>query len=369
MRLPTTILAVALLGACAGERPIASPAVVSAELVIFRGAELARVRCLVVAPLENASNAPLAAQAATTSLLSGISATGTRVFPVKELRDIFRDTPMELPEGIPPALAMELALLVGADAAVYGTVEGMAGGADPGVIVSVRLALSPRRELLYASTFAVKPNAGESIEGAVRRSLADATHSMYLRLGGFRGGTCFDRKRLESLRALAVTESTPKVAVAPPPAPAPAPPRPPAPPAAASAPPRAAPPLTVTARQKEWAEQLRALEPFLVDEVAFSGRTAQLQRDSGLADLAIALLANPEIRVRIEGHVDATNDAAADARLSVDMAKAAADRLAELGIPSNRVQVAGRGSDNPRLPNFTVRGRAANRRIEAVGLK
>ena len=86
MRLSTHLIAVALLGACAGERPIPSPSVVSAELGIFRAAELARVRCLVVAPLENASNAPLAAQAATTSLLSGISATGTRVFPVNELR-------------------------------------------------------------------------------------------------------------------------------------------------------------------------------------------------------------------------------------------------------------------------------------------
>jgi outer membrane protein OmpA-like peptidoglycan-associated protein len=380
MRLRSSSLAIALLGACAGSHPAPSPSVVSAELGIFRAAELARVRCLVVAPFENASSAPLAAAAATSSLLSGISASGTRVFPVSELRALFRDTPVELPEGIPPGLAMELAQLVGADAAVYGTVEGFAEGADPGLVVSVRLALSPRRELLYASTFAVKTRPGETIESAVRRSLSDATHEMFLRLGGFRGASCFDRKRLESLRALALAgEGSVKPAALPAPAPPPVA-APVQPPPAAALPTVAAPakgagpvppprPATTTPRQKEWAQELGAHEPFLVDDVAFAGRTPQLQRDGGLADLAIAILATPEVRVRIEGHVDATNDAAADARLSMDMAKAASDRLAELGVPAGRVLVAGRGADNPRLPNFTARGRATNRRIEAVGLK
>ena len=132
MRLRLSTLPVALLAACAGQRPVPSPAVVSAELGIFRAAELARVRCLVVAPFENASNAPLAAEAATAALLSGVARRGTRVFPVKELRALFRDTPVELPEGIPPGLAMELAQLVGADAAIYGTVEGWRAAGDRG---------------------------------------------------------------------------------------------------------------------------------------------------------------------------------------------------------------------------------------------
>lgn len=366
MRSLAPLLGISLLASCAAGRPAEAPSVVSAELGIFRAAELARVRCLVVAPLENASNAPLAAEAATTSLLAGVSATGTRVFPVKELRAIFRDTPIELPEGIPPGLAMELAQLVGADAAIYGTVEGAADG-DPGLVVSVRLALSPERQLLYASTFGVKARPGETVETAVRRSLSAATHEMFLRLGGFRGGSCFDRKRLESLRSLAVAEASPRPVAAPPVAtPPPAPPPPPAPAAAPSAPPR---PVAWTPRQKEWAQLITGQESFIVEEVSFAGRTSQLQRDSGLADLAIALLSTPGGRVRIEGHVDATNDSPADMRLSLAMAQAAADRLRDLGIPSSRIQVSGRGSQNPRLPNFTARGRNTNRRIEAVGLK
>jgi flagellar motor protein MotB len=47
------------------------------------------------------------------------------------------------------------------------------------------------------------------------------------------------------------------------------------------------------------------------------------------------------------------------------MAQAAARRLVELGVESGRLSVAGRGSDSPLVPNFTARGRAANRRIEA----
>jgi outer membrane protein OmpA-like peptidoglycan-associated protein len=365
MRDSFSLLAVALLGGCAASHPAPTVSVVSAELGIFRAAELARVRCLLVAPFENASSAPLAAASATSSLLSGVSASGTRVFPVGELRALFRDTPVELPEGVPPGLAMELAQLVGADAAVYGTVEGKADGADPGLVVSVRLALSPSRELLYASTFAVKARPGETIETAVRRALADATHEMFLRLGGFRGGSCFDQKRLDSLRALAVADAAPRPHAAAGPAPTPAP--------VATQQPSASPaqsrPAAITPRQKEWALRLGLREQFLIDDVAFAGRTAQLLRDSGLADLAIAILSTPEIRVRVEGHVDATNDAAADARVSMDMARAAVGRLVELGVPAGRVLVSGRGAENPLLPNFTARGRTANRRVEAVGLK
>jgi outer membrane protein OmpA-like peptidoglycan-associated protein len=362
MRVLRPVLAIALLGGCVAERPIPSPSVVSAELGIFRAAELARVRCLIVAPFENASNSPLAAEVATGAVLSGLSASGTRVFPVKELRALFRDTPVELPEGVPPGLAMELAQLVGADAAIYGTIEGTSGRADPGLIVSVRLALSPQRELLYATTFAVAPRRGETAESAVRRTLSETTNAMIVRLGNSRGGSCFDRHRLDSLRALALAEGTPKPAP-PPPVPAPEPAPVPTP---RSTPPHSAP---LTAHQKDFAQRLARREQFIVDDVAFKGRTAQLQRDSGLADLAFALVTTPDAKVKIEGHVDTTNDPVEDAQLSTAMAQAAADRLAELGVPRERIQVEGRGSDSPRLPNFTVRGRTANRRIEAVGLK
>jgi outer membrane protein OmpA-like peptidoglycan-associated protein len=168
------------------------------------------------------------------------------------------------------------------------------------------------------------------------------------------------------------------VAAAPPagaPAPAAAPVVPGSPPArATTAPPAArrpqAPPAPTsrTPRQTEWARRLASAERFVVEDVAFAGRTADLERDLGLADLAVALFAEPSVSIRVEGFVDATSDPGADRTLSAAMAQAAAKELAELGIPRHRVTAAGRGGESPRLPNFTARGRGANRRLEAVAV-
>jgi outer membrane protein OmpA-like peptidoglycan-associated protein len=124
-----------------------------------------------------------------------------------------------------------------------------------------------------------------------------------------------------------------------------------------------------TQRQADWAKRLDQGDRIVLEDVAFAGRSADLQRDAGLADLAAALLAQPGVSVRLEGFVDATNDRTADHKLSLSMAQAAARRLAALGVPRQRVSSNGRGGDSPRLPNFTTRGRAANRRLEAVAVR
>jgi outer membrane protein OmpA-like peptidoglycan-associated protein len=125
-------------------------------------------------------------------------------------------------------------------------------------------------------------------------------------------------------------------------------------------------PTLNTARQREWARALLARGRIQLDEVAFAGRTDDLARDGGLADLAVVLQATPELTVRLEGFVDSSADAAGDLKLSAAMAQAAAARLRELGVDGGRVATAGRGSESPILPNFTARGRAANRRVEVV---
>jgi flagellar motor protein MotB len=40
-----------------------------------------------------------------------------------------------------------------------------------------------------------------------------------------------------------------------------------------------------------------------------------------------------------------------------------------MGIARDRITWAGRAGEKPLLPNFTARGRTANRRIEVVGLR
>jgi outer membrane protein OmpA-like peptidoglycan-associated protein len=332
---------------------------------VLRAAELARVRCLLVAPFENASDAPLAADAATAALVAAIDPERTQVFPNGDLRALFRDTSLELPPGIAPSLALELAELLGADAALYGAVEGRAHDAGGELLVTLRLALAGDRNLLWATTARVSPATDERPEAAVQRTVAEALRPVLARIGDTGRKRCFDPERTRALREYALAEvrpaanapaTEPAAAAAPaaePPAPDPAPPAPDA----------------RSPRQVEWARRLAARGRIVVEDIAFSGRTASLSRDAGLSDLAQALAVVPEVRIRIEGFVDATPEPSADARLSTAMARAAAKRLVQLGVEQARVTVAGRGGGSPVLPNFTARGRAANRRIEVVGLR
>jgi hypothetical protein len=353
MRRPAPILApflapfLALTAACAVVRP--PPSTAAGGLDLLRPAELARVRCLLIAPIENATDAPLAAGAATAALEAAIPPDRTRALPVTELRAILADTPLELAEGVAGGTALELAELVGADAALYGAVEGRGRGREPGLSVTLRLLLSPGRELVFAGSALVVPAAGEPLEAAVRRTVVDLARPALDRLGAPGPRSCFDPARREALRAAAVALRPPPVAP---------------PPLVEAARPTASVGLR-SVRQRDWARRLAGHDRLVLEEVAFSGRTSELARDGGLADLAQVLRATPELTVRLSGFVDTSGDPAADGRLSLAMAQAAAKRLAELGVDSGRLSVAGRGSDSPLVPNFTARGRAANRRIEA----
>lgn len=393
-----------IAAACATERG-AEPSLAPREQAVVRSAELARVRCLLVAPLENGSDAPLAAEAATGALLSGVDPARTKVFPIPELRGIFRDTPLDLPQGLPPSLALELAELVGADAALWGSVEGHARDGGE-LLVTLRLSLVGDRQLLFADTAVVRIEPEEpSPETAIRRAVLESVRPMLAGLGDPGRKRCFDVERIRTLRRFALAEgpegkgapsagppaASPAAASAPaapsaapgstaasapsPPGAAPAPATAPAP---RTAPARAAPAAKAASaagaeprnpRQADWAKRLAAGGRVLVEDVAFAGRSADLQRDAGLADLAGALLAQPALDFRVEGFVDATADRAADAKLSAGMAQAAARRLFELGVPRQRVTAVGRGGESPILPNFTARGRSANRRIEAVAAR
>jgi outer membrane protein OmpA-like peptidoglycan-associated protein len=359
-RNPLPALALLVAG-CAALRPDGG------GKTVLRAAELARVRCLLLAPLENASDAPLAADAATAALFAAIDPQRTQVMPTADLRALFRDTALELPPGIPPSLALELAGLVGADAALYGAVEGRAH--DPGgeMLVTLRLALAGDRNLLWAATARVVPAAGEHPEAAVQRTVSELVKRSLAQMGDTGRKRCFDPDRTRALREYALAESKPAApapAAVPPPASV-APPEP----ATAADPPPAPRPATRSPRQAEWARRLASRGRVVVEDVSFAGRTAELARDAGLADLAQAMAAVPDVRIRVEGFVDSTAEPSADARLSAAMAQAAARRLVQLGVEQKRVTFAGRGGGSPVLPNFTARGRAANRRIEVVGLR
>jgi outer membrane protein OmpA-like peptidoglycan-associated protein len=93
------------------------------------------------------------------------------------------------------------------------------------------------------------------------------------------------------------------------------------------------------------------------------------ERQTGLADLVLALAAAPGARVRLEGFVDTGTSEKDDLHASMELARAAGRRLIELGVPRDRVTWAGRGREAPIAPGFTAKGRMANRRVEVVPLE
>lgn len=84
-----------------------------------------------------------------------------------------------------------------------------------------------------------------------------------------------------------------------------------------------------------------------------------------LRQLAEILLANPEIRIRIEGHTDSDGSEAHNDKLSLDRAQAVKSYLlTQYSIADVRVGVEGKGERFPVSSNETELGRAANRRVE-----
>jgi outer membrane protein OmpA-like peptidoglycan-associated protein len=359
---PLALIPAVLLAACATTRTAAPAASPSLPGELLREAELARVRCLLVAPLENGSDAPRAAGAATAALLSRVDEGRTQLLPVAQLRAVFADTPLELPEGISAATALELAELLGADGVLYGAVEGRHQEARPDVLVTLRLTLTAHRDLVFATTARVEPARGEPFEEAVRRTTLDRARPMLDRLGAPGRHACFPRERREALRSAALALRAP----ASPPVPPSASPPPVATASGAVASAGAGKARLHTTRQREWARLLLARGRILLEDVTYEARTPELAREGGLADLAVVLLANPDLTVRLEGYVDNTEDTVGDQRLAQAMAQAAAGRLRDLGVDGGRIAAIGHGGENPLLPNFTARGRAANRRLEVV---
>ena len=90
---------------------------------------------------------------------------------------------------------------------------------------------------------------------------------------------------------------------------------------------------------------------------------------AALSELAEFLLQNPELRVVLVGHTDATGSFDGNVRVSKARAEAVRQRMIQsLEVDQTRLQAEGMGYLAPRATNFTAQGREANRRVEAVVL-
>jgi outer membrane protein OmpA-like peptidoglycan-associated protein len=88
--------------------------------------------------------------------------------------------------------------------------------------------------------------------------------------------------------------------------------------------------------------------------------------DQVLADVLAVLVANPDWKLRIEGHTDNVGDKAANQKLSDARARAVAAWLAAQGVDATRLTAAGVGDSQPVGDNKTEEGRRQNRRVVLV---
>ena len=106
--------------------------------------------------------------------------------------------------------------------------------------------------------------------------------------------------------------------------------------------------------------------PLVLEGVTFETASAVLTEEArGILDgVAAALVANDDIRVRVNGHTDSTGDRAYNVTLSQQRAESVMAYLAEQGVAEDRMEARGFGPDQPVATNDTADGRQANRRVE-----
>lgn len=70
------------------------------------------------------------------------------------------------------------------------------------------------------------------------------------------------------------------------------------------------------------------------------------------------------VRVRVEGHTDERGNAQANRALSEQRARSVADLLTSMGVPRDRIEIVGYGSERRLATGDTPEDNAINRRIE-----
>jgi hypothetical protein len=102
----------------------------------------------------------------------------------------------------------------------------------------------------------------------------------------------------------------------------------------------------------------------------FDEDQATIRPDSGpiVAEIVKLLEANPDLKIRIEGHTDNTGADDHNQTLSENRAASVYGTLLTKGIAQSRLQSAGFGASKPIADNATEAGKAKNRRVEIVKL-
>ena len=107
-------------------------------------------------------------------------------------------------------------------------------------------------------------------------------------------------------------------------------------------------------------------QPLILQGVNFTTGSSRLTQDSYavLNVVAVSLLGNPDVRIEIGGHSDASGGYDLNMRLSRGRSEAVRAYLAQQGVPLIQMDSRGYGPDQPIATNATRSGRAENRRVE-----
>lgn len=162
--------------------------------------------------------------------------------------------------------------------------------------------------------------------------------------------------RIAKEKAMEAMKLTPCEKPAPPPPPPPPAPPKPAPPAPAPPPPPPPPPPA----PKPAAPPVFQSIPFNENKTNISPEAAKVLDEDGRM-----LKENPNIRVEIGGHTDATGSDKADMAISLKRAESVKKYLMDkFNIPGDRLVVKAYGKSKPIADNKSKEGRAKNRRVE-----
>jgi outer membrane protein OmpA-like peptidoglycan-associated protein len=105
-------------------------------------------------------------------------------------------------------------------------------------------------------------------------------------------------------------------------------------------------------------------------QITFQNASASLTSAgyAAVRQAAEILKANPNVKVRIEGHTDDNGDSEINRELSVARAANVRLTLRTLGIADDRMSYRGYGETRPKVANTSDANRAMNRRVEFVVL-
>lgn len=106
----------------------------------------------------------------------------------------------------------------------------------------------------------------------------------------------------------------------------------------------------------------------LPNDILFATDSDQLSGVSqgDLRAVAASLNNYPTTTVNVVGHADSTAEAAYNQDLSERRARSVANVLIGAGVSPSRINIIGRGEDQPVASNQTADGRALNRRVEII---